>query len=68
MEEIFESMGRAYIYLGEDEKAIEYFEKLKEINPYYDEIYEIIVLIYEEIGDIEKAKIYKSKIESVENG
>jgi tetratricopeptide (TPR) repeat protein len=56
LEEIFEFIGRIYIYLGEDEKAMEYFEKLKEINLYYDEIYEIIALTYEEVGILKKQK------------
>ena len=50
LEEIFEFIGRIYIYLGEDEKAMDYFEKLKEINPNHDEIHEIIALTYEEVG------------------
>jgi tetratricopeptide (TPR) repeat protein len=65
LEEIFEFMGRIYIYLGEDEKSMEYFGKLKEINLYYDEIYEIIALTYEEVGNIEKAEEYFRKLESV---
>ncbi|WP_244409510.1 tetratricopeptide repeat protein [Methanocaldococcus jannaschii] len=62
LEQIYESMGRIYIYLGEDEKAIECFEKLKEINLYHYEIYEIIALTYEEVGNIEKAKEFYKKL------
>jgi len=32
------------------------FEKLKEINLYYDEIYKIIALTYKEVKNVEKAK------------
>ncbi|WP_153232510.1 hypothetical protein [Methanocaldococcus vulcanius] len=53
---------KALLNIYKRDLAIKYFEKLKEINLYHDEIYKIIALTYKEVKNVEKAKKLKKLV------
>ena len=53
--EVFFSLGKAYFYLRQLDKAIENLEKSKELDPQNDEVYHYLGMAYQDSKELSKA-------------